>query len=67
MTSMGGVRVGKAILKYLIFFSVMYLPLLFVRNKLVGKMAAFTGSPHHLSNSSSEGNSAEISKAIKKI
>lgn len=29
-------------------------------------MAAFTGSPHHLSSSSSDGNSAEISKAIKK-
>ena len=39
-------------------------PFLFVRNKLVGKMAAFTGSPHHLTSSSSEGNSVDISKAI---
>jgi len=38
-------------------------PFLFVRNKLVGRIAALTGSPHHLSNSSSEGSSAEISNA----
>ena len=40
-------------------------PFLFVRNKLVDRIAAFTGSPHHLSNSSSGGNSAEISNATK--
>ncbi len=40
-----------------------HIPFLFVRNKLVGRIAAFTGSPHHLSNFSSEGNSAAISKA----
>ena len=49
----------------LLFLLMTRKPFLFVRNKLVDRIAAFTGSPHHLSNSSSGGNSAEISNATK--